>query len=90
MLHSLAIMPGQTITDRTVPQGQNLMSPLITPIVQIVVGKSLLHKTPLPGGFVQCYKIRFARSFHSLGSLVFLPFCPACTLGRRDFLASGR
>ena len=39
---------------------------------------------------MQCYKIRLARSFQSLGSLVFLPFCPACTLGRRNSFARSR
>jgi hypothetical protein len=50
MLHPLTIVPGQTIMDPTFHRRQNLMLPLITPIVQIVVGNSLVHKTPSPGG----------------------------------------
>jgi hypothetical protein len=53
---------------------------------QIVVGNGLLHKAPLPGDSCNVAKIRFVPCFHSFGSLVFLPFSPACALSRGDAL----
>src|SRR5208282_207470 len=44
-------LPGQTIMDRTVPQGQNLMSPLITHSDSSArSGQKFVAQNPLTGG----------------------------------------
>jgi len=54
------------------------------------LSSSLLDKTRLPGGCCTVTESASPVLFRSPGALVFLPFRPAETLRRCDFLASGR